>query len=228
MSADPGRPSQHPSKWPRLQFRSIRDLFEEQASGRVPAISPNEEATWKMPVPPPSMGKPPGALLKAPFQPRELSPINHDHPPGVPQPYQLEAEPTRRIKALHALPAHQQQREKPSTLFNETQSEPGHGLALPRLPFVQTDEMETVPLPSQQRQQIIRVATTLAARQTRTRDENGSFWGSRCGRSRWLWECPGQHPEIWKRFSHPIWLRARRLRAVHTLLIPGQPGLCYL
>ncbi len=164
MSADPGRPSQHPSKWPRLQFRSIRDLFEEQASGRVPAISPDEEATWKMPVPPPSMGKPPGALLKAPFQPRELSPINHDHPPGVPQPYQLEAEPTRRIKALHALPAHQQQREKPSTLFNETQSQPGHGLALPRLPFVQTDEMETVPLPSQQRQQIIRVATTLSSR----------------------------------------------------------------
>src|SRR6266704_3983245 len=166
MSADPGRPLQHPSKRPphRLQFRSIGGLFEEQATGRVPATSSNEEATWKMPVPPPSMDKPPGALLKAPFQPRELSPINHDHPPGVPQPYQLEAEPTRRIKALHALPAHQQQREKPSTLFNETQSQPGHGLALPRLPFVQTDEMETVPLPSQQRQQIIRVATTLSSR----------------------------------------------------------------
>ncbi len=166
MSADPGRPLQHPSKRPphRLQFRSIGDLFEEQATGRVPATSSNEEATWKMPVPPPSMDKPPGALLKAPFQPRELSPINHDHPPGVPQPYQLEAEPTRRIKALHALPAHQQQREKPSTLFNETQSEPVRGLALPRLPFVQTDEMETVPLPSIQRQQITRLATTLSSK----------------------------------------------------------------
>src|SRR5207248_4494462 len=101
--------------------------------------------------------------LKAPFQPRELSPINHDHPAGVPQPYPLEAEPTRQIKALHALPAHQQQREKPSTLFKETQSEPLPGLALPQLPFVQTGEMETVPLPSLQRQQITRVATTLSS-----------------------------------------------------------------
>src|SRR5256714_2130084 len=166
MSAEPGRPLQHPSKRPphRLQFRSIRDLFEGKATGRVSATSCNEEATWKMPVPPPSMDKPPGALPKAPFQPRELSPINHDHPPEVPQPYQLEAEPTQRIKALHALPARQQQREKPSTLFNETQSEPVRGLALPRLPFVQTDEMETVPLPSLQRQQITRLATTLSSR----------------------------------------------------------------
>ena len=113
MSADPRRPLQHPSKRlpHRLQFRSIGGLFEEQATGRVPATSSNEEATWKMPVPPPSMDKPPGALLKAPFQPRELSPINHDHP----------------------------------------------------LPFEQADEMETVPLPSLQRQQITRVATTLSS-----------------------------------------------------------------
>src|SRR3989440_1661955 len=166
MSADPGRPLQHPSKRPphRLQFRSIGGLFEEQATGRVPATPSDEEATWKMPVPLPSIDKTPRALLKAPFQPRELSPINHDHPPEIPQPYQLEAEPTRRIKALYALPARQQQREKPSTLFNETQSEPVRGLALPRLPFVQTDEMETVPLPSLQRQQITRLATTLSSR----------------------------------------------------------------
>src|SRR5436305_15261873 len=149
MSADPGRLSRHPSKGPRLQFRSIRNLFEEQASRRVPATSPIEEVTCKLPVSPPSMGKPPGALLKAPFQPRELSPINHDHPPGVPQPDQPEAEPTQRIKALHALPAQPQQREKPSTLFSETQSEPLPGLPLARFPVVQTGEMETVPLPSQ-------------------------------------------------------------------------------
>src|SRR5438270_6170047 len=166
MSADPRRPLQHPSKRPphRLQFRSIGGLFEEQATGRVPATSSDEEATWKMPVPLPSIDKTPRALLKAPFQPRKLSPINHNHLPGVPQPYQLEAEPTRRIKALHALPVHPQQQEKSSTLFNEIQSESLPGLALPRLPFVQTDEMETVPLPSQQRQQITRVATTLSSR----------------------------------------------------------------
>src|SRR5205807_2335995 len=135
----------------------------------------------------------------------------------------------------------QQQREKPSTLFNETQSEPVRGLALPRLPFEQTDEMETVPLPSLQRQQITRLATTLSSRPEIpgfTSDDDPEFEkrstfpmmvlkgisaqqgkpepemksevsGSRCGRSRWLGECPGQHPEIWKRFSHPIWLRAR-------------------
>src|SRR5436305_12757955 len=149
MGGEPRSAAQHPSTGPQLQFRSIRDRVEEKTNERMPATSADEEVTCKLPVSPPSMGKPPGALLKAPFQPRELPPINHDHPPGVPQPDQPEAEPTQRIKALHALPAQPQQREKPSTLFSETQSEPLPGLPLARFPVVQTGEMETVPLPSQ-------------------------------------------------------------------------------
>src|SRR5438270_8368875 len=68
MSANPGRPSEDPSKElsHRLQFRSVSDLFEDQPDWGGPFTSYHDESTWKLPTPPPSKYKPRGTLLKEP------------------------------------------------------------------------------------------------------------------------------------------------------------------
>src|SRR6266516_1458128 len=146
MSGDPGRPSQHPSKQRlhRLQFRSVTNLFEEQT-------------TWKVRVPSPSVEKPRGALLKPPFQQRELPPINHDHQCSVPQPSQLETEPVRQIKGLLSLPTYKDQREQPSTLPMVRQDEGESGWTPPLLPLVQTYKIQAAPI---ERQNTRRLAAT--------------------------------------------------------------------
>src|ERR1051326_4260322 len=69
MSADPGRPSEKPSKRPsqRLQFRSASDFFEDQPGWNGLDSSYHDESTWKLPAPPPSQFKPRGTLLKEPL-----------------------------------------------------------------------------------------------------------------------------------------------------------------
>src|SRR5437868_2561547 len=95
MSADPGKPSEKPSKQPshRLQFRSASDLFEDQPGWDGLVTSYHDESTWKLPTPSPSKYKPRGTLLKEPLL--QISPFAQtDELETVPLPSQKQLRTT--------------------------------------------------------------------------------------------------------------------------------------